>query len=113
MELLYIQAFDLGAEHPQVADGDIEGAGLRLALGVLPYLEPASALQVHGYAGVTLLRLVAGIAEHPFGDGVVLEDAGVESEMLDEPVPGFTEVDGADSDLLDPCDVEICHGFSS
>jgi hypothetical protein len=33
--------------------------------------------------------------------------------MLDKPVPGFTEVDGADSDLLDPCDVEICHGFSS
>ena len=111
LERSRVPAFHLGGQDAQVAGHQREGAGLGLAVGVLPDLEPAAALQVHRYAGVAPLRLSAGVEEHPLGDGIVLEDACVKAEILYEPVPGFPEIDGADSSLLDTGNLEICHFF--
>ena len=40
---------------------------------------------------------------------VIFKNLDVHSEHLNEPVPGFAEIDGSHTNLLDACYREICH----
>ena len=55
---------------------------------------------------MAFLGLAAGIREHAFCDGIVLQDADVKAEMLDKPVPGLSEIDRTHAYLLDSGDIE-------
>ena len=72
-------------------------------------LKSAAALKVYGYASVTFLRLAARVWKHPFSNGIIFKNLDVHSEHLNEPVPGFAEIDGSHTNLLDACYREICH----
>jgi len=100
VEPLYVPAFYLRGEYTCISYGNAEPGGLGSPFRVLPYLKSASALKVDCYAGVPLLGFTSGVGEHPFGYGVVLKDLDVETEHLYVPVPGLSEVRGADPDLL-------------
>ena len=100
VETLHIPTIDLRAERAKVAYLHLKRTWLGFALAVLPYLEPATALHVHRYAGMTFLGLIAGIGQHTFGYGIVLEDLRVRSEHPYHPIPRLAEVLRSDPDLL-------------
>ena len=101
-----VAAVELRGEDAEVRDGDVETHRLRLPFRVLPDLESAAALQVHGDAGMALLRLVARVGQHALRHRIVLQDLHVGPEHPDEPVPGFPEIFRPDTDLLDAGNVE-------
>ena len=106
MEGLNIQTLDLGRKGTQVADCDLEGAGLRLTVRILPDLQSPATLQVQGDAGVPFLGLATRIGQHPFCHRIIFQDPDVKAEMLDEPIPGFPEINGTHAYLLDAGNVE-------
>ena len=91
-EALRVAGLDDRRENPEVAGLHIERAGNGLALGVLPYLEAASALEVHRDAGVPLLGLPARVAQHPLRHRVVLQHPHVHVEHFRVPFPRLREV---------------------
>ena len=101
-----VAAVEFRGEDAEIAHGDVEARRLRRPFRVLPDLESAAALQVHGDAGMAFLRLVARVGQHAFRHRVVLQDFHIGPEHLDEPVPGFPEVFRSDPDLLDAGNVE-------
>ena len=109
MESRHVAAFHLGRQDAQVTHGHLKGAGHGLALRELPDLIARTALQVQGDAGVALLRHAAGIGQHAFGHGVILQDADIGTEVLDKPVPGFAEIRRTDTQLLDAGNQEFVH----
>ena len=100
----YLHSKDAG-----VSGRNVERRRAGLALRILPDFKTAATLEVDSDASVTLLRLAAGIGQHPFSYCVVFENTDVGDEVVDVPLPAFVEIFATYADLLDSADVEICH----
>ena len=96
----HVLALYLARVDTQVAGQNVECGRTRLETGVLPHLEAAAALQAQQQYGMPAAGLAAGVGQHEFGIGALVEDHHVHPEIFLVPCPGLFDVRHADAYLL-------------
>ena len=104
-----VVGFDFGAEDPEVADLHVKVDRQGLALGILPDLEAAAALQVGRDAGVSFFGFVARLGQHPLGHRVILQHPDVHLEHVGIPLPRSDHILRAYTNLLNTRKLKVIH----